>query len=355
VTLEARFRLRHGEFELDTEFEAPARGVTALFGPSGAGKTLLLRAIAGLERAPGGFFRVGTEIWQGPEVFVPTHRRPLGYVFQEASLFGHLTVAANLHYAERRRRGGSKHVDRRDVVRLLGIESLLDRRPAGLSGGERQRVAIARALLTGPRLLLMDEPLSALDLAGRAEIFPFLEDLHRTLDVPILYVSHAVDEVARLADHLVLLDGGRVSAAGGVTEMLTRTDLPLAGTDEAASVVEASVVEHDAEHALTYLAFPGGRFIVAGSSLDIGTAVRVRVLARDVSLTLARQEGTSILNIFPARIDEMRALDASQVAVRLDLAGVGLLSKITRKSAQALELEPGKELFVQIKAVALLR
>ncbi len=355
MTLEARFRMTRGEFRLDARLEAPARGVTAVFGASGAGKTLLLRAIAGLEEAPGGYFRIGDEVWQSDDVFVPTHRRPLGYVFQEASLFEHLSVRGNLDFAERRRRRASKRVERAQAVKLLGLDNLLDRAPENLSGGERQRVAIARAILASPRLLLMDEPLSALDLTGRAEILPFLEDLHHELEIPIVYVSHAADEVARLADHLVLLESGRVTASGPVAEILTRVDLSPARTDEAAAVVEAVVAGDDREHELSYLDFPGGRFTVARAARPIGSSVRLRVLARDVSLTLERQEGTSILNIFEARVEELADLDRSQVAVKLDLAGVRLLSRVTRKSAEALELAPGKRVFVQIKAVALLR
>jgi molybdate transport system ATP-binding protein len=355
VTIEARFRFARGGFTFDAELTVPARGVTAIFGPSGCGKTTLLRAVAGLEHAPDGYLRVGDEAWQDRQRFVPCHRRPLGYVFQEVGLFAHLTVRHNLEYGLKRVAADTRRVAFDEAVALLRVAPLLDRRPAGLSGGERQRVAIARALLTSPRLLLMDEPLAALDQASKGEILPFLDRLHEELEIPVLYVSHAPDEVARLADHLVLMHDGRVAASGPIADMMTRVDLPLAHGNDAEAVIEATVVDHDDRYHLTYLTFPGGRFTVNRKDLPVGRRVRLRVAARDVSLSLGyHSTGTSILNIFPARVEEIADANPSQVTVRLTAGGVPMLSRITRKSAAALGLSPGVEVYAQVKSVALL-
>jgi molybdate transport system ATP-binding protein len=355
VTIDARFRIERGDFALDVAFVAPSRGVTAIFGPSGCGKTTLLRAVAGLERAPDGYLKVADEAWQDGRRFVPCHRRPLGYVFQEVGLFAHLTVRGNLEYGFKRVADGAHRVAFDEAVALLGVGPLLDRRPAGLSGGERQRVAIARALLTSPRLLLMDEPLAALDRASKDEILPYLDRLHEELAIPVLYVSHSPDEVARLADHLLLMRDGRVAASGPIAAMMTRVDLPLAHGDDAEAVIEATVTDHDDRYHLTYLTFPGGRFTVNRKDLALGRRVRLRVQARDVSLSLAyHATGTSILNIFPARVEELADENPSQVTVRLTAGGVPMLSRITRKSAAALALSPGVEVYAQVKSVALL-
>jgi molybdate transport system ATP-binding protein len=332
----------------------PARGVTALFGPSGCGKTTLLRAIAGLERYRGGFLKVGDMNWQQGDCFVPPHRRPLGYVFQEASLFEHLSVRRNLEYGIKRLPRAGRKVSLQQAIELLGIEHLLERKPAHLSGGERQRVAIARALAVSPRLLLMDEPLAALDLNRKQEILPYIESLHKDLDIPVIYVSHSPDEVAHLADHLVLLEAGRVRASGAISNMLTRLDLPLAHGSDAEALVEATVAGHDEAYHLTYLDSAGGRFTVMRKALPVGSAVRLRVAARDVSLTLEPQSGTSILNIFPATIDELIPEGGAQVTVRLMVGGMPMLARVTRKSASLLDLKAGKPVYAQAKSVALL-
>ncbi len=354
MNIEARFHLQRDGFVLDTEFSVPMQGITAIFGPSGCGKTTLLRAIAGLEQCESGYFSLGGEIWQDARYSLPAHRRSLGYVFQEANLFPHLSVRGNLDYGYQRLPVAARRLSFEQVVKLLGIESLLARRAHQLSGGERQRVAIARSLLTSPRLLLMDEPLAALDVNSKTEIYPFLGRLHDELEIPILYVSHSPDEVARLADQMVLMRGGRIQAVGSITEMLTRSDLPLAHGSEAESIIEATVVGHDDVYHLTNLEFAGGRFTVPRKELPHGQSVRLRILARDVSLTLTEQSGTSILNIFPAVINEIHAENPAQMTIRLDAAGAPILSRITRKSAQALDLAPGKQVYVQVKTVALL-
>ncbi|MGI9344221.1 MAG: molybdenum ABC transporter ATP-binding protein [Gammaproteobacteria bacterium] len=354
MTIEARYRVERGEFRLDAEFSIPSRGITALFGPSGAGKTTLLRAIAGLDSAVSGYLQVGDETWQNEDTSLATHERALGFVFQDANLFPHLSVQRNLRFGFDRVPASERKIALDDAVAWLGIRPLLDREPDQLSGGERQRVAIARALVTSPRLLLLDEPLASLDAAGKADILPYLESLHAELDMPVIYVSHAADEVARLADHMILMERGRVLACGPIAELLTRFDLPLALSADAESVVDATVAAHDDEYSLTYVDFSGGRFSVARKDLPVGRDVRLRILARDVSLTLQRQADTSILNVFPAVVEATTNDDKSRTVVRLRVGDASILAQVTRKSAAALDISQGRELFAQIKSVALL-
>lgn len=350
--IHAHFSLTRLNFTLDAEFHAPAVGVTALFGVSGSGKTTLLRCIAGLERAAG-TLQINGEIWQNERVFLPTHRRPLGYVFQEASLFPHLSVRANLEYGYRRIPIAERKIQFDQVVAWLGLEKLIARRhPSELSGGERQRVAIGRALLTSPRLLLMDEPLSALDTRSKQDILPYLQQLQ--LDVPVLYVSHALDEVARLADHLVLLEQGKVIASGGLSDTLARLDLPLAHFDDAGVVIAAVVAEQDERYQLTRLDFDGGELWVGKIQQAIGSPVRARILARDVSLATVQPQGSSINNILPAQIVEIRDEGSDKVNVLLRLGGQQkLLARLTRRSRDLLALHSGMAVFAQVKSVAL--
>ncbi len=332
----------------------PAHGVTALFGPSGCGKTTLLRAIAGLEIGANGYLRIGEEVWQDKTRFVPPHKRSVGYVFQEASLFSHLNVEQNLQYGQKRIAASEQRISLNQSIELLNIDHLLHRKPSQLSGGERQRVAIARALAVSPKILLMDEPLSALDLALKREIMPYLESLNSELNIPVLFVSHEPGELARLADHIVLLDKGREIASSSINDMFTRLDLPLALGDRAAALVEAEVSGYDAEFGLIEMTFAGGRFSASGNALPVGQKIRLRVFARDVSLTLERQKNTSILNIFPVVIDELIPVGAAQLMVRVMAEETPLLARITRKSALNLGLKPGKSVFAQVKSVALL-
>lgn len=348
--LRVQFRHTYPGFALAVDLTLPMHGVTALFGPSGSGKTTLLRLIAGLERAAEGHLVLGDQVWQDATHFLPPHQRPMGYVFQDARLFPHLTVRQNLAYGQRRAgvEGGLE-----EMAERLGIGPLLSRKPERLSGGEAQRVAIARALLTRPRVLLMDEPLAALDAGRRAEILPYLERLHAETAIPILYVSHNFDEVARLADHLVLLDAGRVVATGGLAELTTRLDLPLAHRPEAGAIIEARVAEHDAAFHLTCVAFSGGRLWLSLHDAPVGSAVRVQIRARDVSLTLTPQTGTSILNILPAVVTDLAEEGSSQRVIGLDVGGTRFLSRVTRRSVQILDLVPGKPVYAQIKGVAI--
>ncbi len=354
--IRAKFRVDRKDFSLDLDLTLPGRGVSALFGPSGSGKTTCLRAMAGLERAPDGLFALGDTVWQNEAngIFVPTHRRALGMVFQEASLFAHLSVRRNMEFGQKRALTATSAFTLSEVSELLGIGHLLERMPAQLSGGERQRVAIARALLAAPQVLLLDEPLAALDSKRKQEILPYLERLHRELAIPVIYVSHAPDEVARLADHLVLLDQGKVVASGPLNAVLSRIDLPGTFADDAGIVLEAVVAEHEADE-LTRLEFPGGHLYVAQRREPVGTVLRCRILARDVSLALAPQTQVSILNCVNAVVVDLAATATpGQVLVRLDVAGAPLLARITQRSVDRLGIRPGLALHAQIKSVALL-
>ena len=359
--IHARLRLARADFSLDVDLQLPGPGVTALFGPSGCGKTTCLRALAGLERAEGSV-RVNGEVWQedgkdgATGRWLPTHQRALGYVFQEASLFAHLDVRRNMEYGMRRRPAssyGPRH-ELEQAVELLGLGALLARMPHTLSGGERQRVAIARALAASPRVLLMDEPLAALDAARKAEVMPYLERLQRLLSIPVVYVSHSPDEVARLASHLVLMDKGRVTAQGPTAALMARADLPLAHGDAAATLAQGRVAGHDASDHLLTVDIAGGRLHLISTRARLpGESVRLRVLARDVSVARTRAPDSSILNLLPARITQLAPDGPGQVLVALDAGGTALLARITQRSCTALALAVGQDVFAQVKGVAL--
>lgn len=356
--IEAALKGRLGAFVLDATFEAPSRGVTALFGPSGCGKTTILRCLAGLTRLPGRVCVDGT-VWQDPRSFVPVHRRGIGYVFQEPSLFAHLSVRQNLRYGARRaaRRGAGVAIGQDEVIGLLGIGPLLERGPHTLSGGERQRVAIGRALLSQPRLLLMDEPLAALDRFSKDEILPYLERLRDDLSVPLLYVSHDIAEVERLADHLVLLRAGAVVAQGALAALQSNPNLPLAGLPEAGVTVPARIAGHEPQYGLTRLALDGADLLVPGDLRPKGATRRVRIAASDVSLAREATTGSTILNIVPARILSASPQQTTQMMVVLAFGAEGtgarLLARISRRSWDMLSLQPGQTVYAQIKGVAL--
>jgi len=354
VSIEARFAVRLGGFRLKAELSVPDTGITALFGPSGSGKTTLLRAMAGLQKCPEGYLKVGDELWQDGKFSVPVHRRALGFVFQEPSLFGHLSVADNIRYGHRRTPPSRRRISPAEAARMLGVSGLLARSPSGLSGGEKQRVALARALVTSPGLLLLDEPLAALDAGGKAEILPYLQRLPAETGIPVILVSHDLSDVARVADHLVLIRGGKIRAAGPLAGMLTRPDLSLVHEPDAAAVLQARVLEHDVLYGLTRLEFSGGSFTVPGLDLEPGRRVRLRILARDVSLALERPSGSSILNILPVRVAGLEPEQAARVTVVLQAGREKILARITRKSAEALGLAVGGEVFAQVKSVAVL-
>ena len=342
-------------FSLLVEAELPTRGVTALFGRSVCGKTTLLRCIAGLDRIAAARVSFNGEVWQDGGRFLPTHRRSVGYVFQEPSLFPHHDVRGNLQFGLARVPPAQRRIGFDEAVRLLGLEALLARRPEQLSGGQRQRVAMARALLASPQLLLMDEPLSSLDAASKAELLPRLERLHDTLSIPIIYVSHALGEVMRLADDLVLLEAGRVRACGPLQLLLTRTDLPLGYLEDGGTVIHGVIEAHDPTYHLSFVLIGGGRLALSQQDLPIGHHVRVRVDARDVSLALEPPQRTSITNILPATVLELCADgDPAQALVRLQVGEDLMLARVTRRSAVQLELAAGARLYVQIKSVALM-
>lgn len=351
--IEARFRIDWPGFSLDVDLTLPGRGVSALFGQSGSGKTTLLRCIAGLERAAQGRLVVDGQVWQDGRTFLATHRRPIGYVFQEASLFAHLTVLGNLRYGMKRI-NGAQQISLEYAIELLGIGPLLERKPARLSGGERQRVAIARALAVSPRLLLMDEPLASLDVKRKQEILPYLERLHNALEIPLLYVSHSPDEVARLADHLVAMEAGRVVVDGPLASTLTRLDLPLRLGEDIGAIVDARIGANDREWNLVRVDFAGGSLWAPDPGLPLGRRVRLRVLARDVSLAAQRTQ-SSIQNLLQGHVEEVgEDQHPGLTLVRVRVGETALLARLTRRAAAALEVQPGQQLWVQIKSVALM-
>ncbi len=353
TTIQACFQLNWPGFTLDVDLELPGHGVTALFGHSGSGKTTLLRCIAGLERAAHGRLQVDGEVWQDAQRWLPVHQRPIGYVFQEASLFAHLTVMGNLSYGMKRS-AQAQQARLDQAIELLGISHLLTRKPDHLSGGERQRVGIARALAVCPRLLLMDEPLAALDLKRKQEILPYLERLHDELDIPLLYVSHSPDEVARLADYLVAMEAGRALACGPLADTLARLDLPIRLGEDAGAILDATIGAVDARWHLARVDFAGGSLWARNPGLSLGRKVRVRVLARDVSL--AEQPGnSSIQNVLRGQVDAIGDDDHPGVALaRVRVGSTVLLARLTRRAAHELAVSAGKELWVQVKSVALL-
>ena len=356
--LEIRLALPRAGFELKVDLRLPARGITVLYGASGSGKTSVLRCVAGLERAREARVQLGGEVWQDEAagIFLPTHRRALGYVFQEASLFEHLDVRGNLQFGLRRTRSAQAARTLDAAIELLGIAELLPRRVHQLSGGERQRVAIARALATEPRVLLLDEPMAALDQARRQEILPWLEKLRDELRMPMLYVTHSADELARLADHLVVLARGQVQAAGPVAEVLATIDSPVVVGEDAGALLSGELAEREAHWLLARVAFDGGSLWLRDSGVPVGQRVRLRVLARDVSITTVEPQHTSIQNHMPCRIDSIApCLHPSQVLVRLRCGSCVLLARITRRACVELGLQAGDAVWAQVKSVALVQ
>lgn len=354
--IQANLVLPQDAFTLQVSLDVPAQGVTVLFGPSGSGKTSLLRCLAGLEPRVTGQIRVGDALWLDSAVGVhcPPWQRPIGMVFQDASLFAHLTVAGNLDFGLKRTPPELQRLSRAKVIELLGLAPLLKRYPAGLSGGEKQRVAIGRALLTSPRLLLLDEPLSALDATRKGEILPYLETLRREWAIPMFYVTHAMEEVTRLADTLVLLDQGRVVGAGVPSALLSRLDLPDVFADEASVLLPVVVQERDEADHLARLGFAGGELWVPSGRLQPGQTSRVRIHARDVSLALSPATDSSILNRLPAKVlDSRPAGHPGHCMVQLQVGQEVLVARITQRSHQALRLRPGLPVWAHIKAVVL--
>jgi len=352
--IEFSFELERNGFRLNAKARLPGMGITALFGRSGSGKTSLLRCIAGLEQAGKGQLTINGKCWQDSAkgLFIPPHQRALGYVFQEAALFPHLRVKANLEYGWQRTPRAEHRGNLNHICDILGIGELLQRYPQQLSGGERQRVALGRALLNSPQLLLMDEPMAALDRPRKAEIMPYLERLHAEADIPILYVTHDLEELARIADHLALIENGRILRQGPLAEMFANIDLPIARDEGAGAIIKTQITGHDDEYHLTHLQFCGGEILVSRIERNVGEPLNIRIHARDVSLALQPPGESSILNVVQAVVTEMLDQGAGRIMVRLDAGGTPLLARITHKSQSRLGLERGTAVYAQIKSVA---
>lgn len=358
--IQARFACHFDAFTLDVDLNLPGSGLTALFGHSGCGKTTLLRCMAGLQAAEGAM-RVNGDEWQsegeseGKSGSRPVHQRPLAYVFQETSLFPHLSVKRNLMYGYKRIPKDERKISFDQATEWLGLSHLLERMPVKLSGGERQRVAIARALLTSPKLLLMDEPLSALDQNSKQEILPYLEALRDNLAIPMLYVSHSTSEVARLADHIVMMDKGRVVAEGPLQQIMARTDQPFGFEEDAGVILNATIKEHDDQWHLCRADFAGGHlWLRAVEGLKIGQGIRLQVLARDISLARSQQTDQSIQNLLPAKVDEIASdVSPGTSMVRLLAGQTPFLSRLTTRAVHTLAIEPGQTVWMQVKSVAL--
>ena len=352
--LEVAVRLQRAGFELAVDTQMPGRGVTALFGPSGCGKSTLLNHIAGIDITPGARIRLGETPWQDAATaqLVPTHARGVGYVFQQAHLFPHLDVRGNLRYAMRRVRDHATAPAFDDDVDWLGIAPLLGHRPQQLSGGQRQRVAIARALLGAPCLLLLDEPLGALDARARAEILPYLRLLHNQLDIPMIYVSHDIAEVAQLADHIVLMNAGRIEASGTLNEVLTRSDLPAHWRPHLGTVLEGVVGAALEPRGPSEVTTALGTLLLP-TTLPAGARLRLRLAARDVSLMRQPPQESSVLNVLDAVILEITEASPTECLVRLERNGTPLLARITRYSVDKLRLTAGETVYALIKATAL--
>jgi molybdate transport system ATP-binding protein len=355
--LEIKVKKKLGAFTVDVAFSIEGAGVTALFGRSGTGKTSVINMVAGLFPPDEGLIVVnGRKLFDSEHsIDLPPDKRRCGYIFQDGRLFPHLTVRANLVYGMKLVPRGERYVSYNQVVDLLGIRHLLSRRPAKLSGGEKQRVAIGRALLTSPSLLLMDEPLASLDSARKGEVLPFIARLPREFSIPILYVTHSLDEILNLADTAVLLESGKVVATGAVEDLLSRLDLQhFAGPFDGGAVLGTVVEEHDRTGGLTSLRFAGGILNIPLFDAPVGERVRVRVRSRDVAIALSRPDKISVQNIFPATVDEIVEAPDSLVDVRLNI-GCPLLSRITPKAKADLKLSSGQQVFALVKSVAISR
>lgn len=353
---EVKLTHRFSGFTLDVAFVGPDRGITALFGPSGCGKTTVINAIAGLLRTNAGRIALdGTVLFDSEQgIDLPAGERRIGYVFQDARLFPHMTVRDNLLYGLRRAPRGDRRIAIDQVIELLGLGALLRRHPSKLSGGEKQRVGVGRALLAQPKLLLMDEPLAALDADRKADILPYIERLRDEVGIPVVYVSHAIEEVARLADLVVLMDGGRPVAIGSVEDVLANLD-SFAYVDEfeGGAVLKVRIAAHDETYHLTRLAFSGGELLIPHVELPVGHNLRVRIRARDVVLALQRPDAISALNVLPARISAVKREAGAYAEVQVMIAATPLVIRLTRQSVDRLGLEPGKEAYAVIKSVAI--
>lgn len=343
-----------GDFTLDIDLTLPAKGVSAIFGPSGCGKTTILRCVAGLERMQSGIIKISKESWQDGNLFTPPHKRDVGYVFQEASLFPHLSVRSNLAYGLNRAKTNRKLPSLKSVEALLGLKPLIDRSPEKLSGGERQRVAIGRAIMSGPKILLMDEPLSGLDTANKNEILPYLERVANFLEIPVLYVSHDIAEIERLAEHITFLESGQITSSGPIAKLAINPEAPFAKMARPFAILNAEVIDRDANFGITTFSAGGHKIMSPHQDTPIGTSCKMRVYANDIALASKRPtERTSFLNILDARISEAHASDEYRLNVYLRLGSDGtgpcLVTRITKKAWKEMGLDTGAQIFALIK------
>lgn len=351
----AKIAVQYPDFSLDVDLNLPTSGVTAIFGPSGSGKTSLIRAIAGLERPEYARITFGKQVWQADDIFMPPHKRPIGYVFQESSLFDHMTVQQNLNYGLKRTHNPLSQHEQDHIIDLLGLSPLLHRQPEQLSGGERQRVAIARALLPGPALLLMDEPMAALDFARRKEILNFLERLKSDLKIPLLYISHNVDEVTRLADHLVIMADGKVTQQGPLQDILSRHNTLNRLSNEPFTLLFGQVTTVRTAHHLTEVDLGDALIRMPCQAVEEGAEIRLHLYAKDVSIALSRPQETSVLNILECHIDVIdAATEDGQCLIHLTLRDTRIQARVSAYSCEELNLRPGRQVFAQIKAVSII-
>ncbi|AFJ02741.1 Molybdenum transport ATP-binding protein ModC [Methylophaga frappieri] len=354
MSLQTTLNIPREDFTVDLDLTVATGKVSAIFGPSGSGKTTILRSIAGLEKNVTGRIQVHNEIWLSDTVCLPAHQRRIGFVFQDAGLLPHLTVEENIRFGLKRLPVSQRRSSFDDTIALLRLSSMLSRRIQTLSGGERQRVALARAIMTSPSVLLLDEPLAAVDEAHKAEILSYIEMFQRQLKITMLYVSHDLAEVARLSDNIMLIDHGRSIAYGSSQTILTSLDSPLARADNAAAIINTLVISHDSQYGLSRLQFGDDDFFIT-KLLAIGTAVRLRINATDVSISLTRPINSSILNSFSVRITDIRPVSDAQVLLRLQIGTTYLLSRITKKSADQLNCQIGQSVYAQVKAVSIIQ
>ncbi|EQA46514.1 molybdate ABC transporter, ATP-binding protein [Leptospira broomii serovar Hurstbridge str. 5399] len=346
-----RLLLDRERFTLDVDLNLPERGVTGLFGSSGSGKTTLLRCIAGLENSTRGFLSVGGTIWQDDNYSLPTYKRQLGYVFQEPSLFPHLSVSGNLSYGLKRTKG-DRQINLNQTIELLGIEHLLERKTDNLSGGERQRVAIARALVTNPRLLLMDEPMASLDKKRKQEILPYLERLNRELKIPVLYVSHSLDEIARLADHIVVMEDGKVLATGPVSATLARADLAHRLSENIGVIIDATIGEIDVDWHLARLDFADGNLWILDREFRVGSRMKVRVFARDISIFREDSKEINTRNILNGKVEAIAESDhPGLLLIHLRVGQAIFIANITKLESKKVDIAVGKRIPFRVNTV----
>ena len=349
--IEARFQVAFDSFSLDLDLKLPQRGLSVILGESGSGKTTLLRCIAGLQASGESFLKIGEQVWVDSKQrqFLAAHHRSIGYVFQQANLFPHLSVAENIYYGRKRLKQRLSDDKLTDLIELLGISGLMSRQVTTLSGGEQQRVAIARALAMEPKILLMDEPLAALDWQRKQDILPYLQRLQQSLEIPVIYVTHSLQEMAQLANHVVILQAGRIHAQGSLSEILQRPELAMNQQADAFSVWPVRLLDHDSSFALSRVGFDTGELFLPQLDVSPGQSFRLQIYARDVSLTLQQPVNTSILNVLAATIVSIRETTPGQCIIHLQVSEQSLLAQITRKSQEMLNLKPGMAVFVQIK------